>query len=255
VIIGIDWSVDLLSLVRIQLADEYTFVNYPFRKNVVEAIKKQKCAAIIIDVLNKEALSLRLITMLKKDSVLANIPVMIISASIEADFEHYCYDLGADIWLKKPFDLKYFHARISNIIKSREKMTEIIKQKLIVNPKEINVLSNNEIFLANVMKIIEKNMSNEGFTVDALAAELNVSHSALYRKLTQLTQQSPVDFIRSIRLKRAAQLLRTHNYLVLEICSMVGFSDQRYFSTCFKRQYGISPKAYSMKDFDNTEEE
>ncbi|WP_455585012.1 helix-turn-helix domain-containing protein [Bacteroides sp.] len=255
IVIGIDWNADLLSLVKIQLASEYTFINYPFHKNIIDTIKKQKCVAVIIDVSNKEAVSLRLIGMLKKDSTLANIPVVIISACIEDDFEHYCYDLGADLWLKKPFDLKYFHTRISNIIKSREKITEIIKQKLIVNPKEINILSSDEIFLANIMETIERNISNEDFTVDTLAAELNVSHSALYRKLTQLTQQSPVDFIRSIRLKRAAQLLRTHNYLVLEVCSMVGFSDQRYFSTCFKRQYGISPKAYSLKKSDENEEE
>ncbi len=113
-------------------------------------------------------------------------------------------------------------------------------------PKEVNILTNNEAFISAALEIVEKNMDNEHFTVEQMASELCVSTSGLYRRLQQLTQLSPVEYIRFVRMKRAAQLLKTQRYKVYEVCEMVGFSDQRYFSSCFKKQFGVTPKYYSL---------
>ena len=110
----------------------------------------------------------------------------------------------------------------------------------------MDITSDNDIFLASIMKLMEEHMSDEDFNIDLLAAELNISRSMLYRKLQSITGQSPVKFIRTIRMKRAAQLLEATSYNVSEVSMMVGFSDQRYFSTCFRQQFGMSPKEWSL---------
>ena len=96
------------------------------------------------------------------------------------------------------------------------------------------------------MKLLEEHMSDEEFSMDALAGELNISRSMLYRRLSLLTGQSPVKFVRTVRLKRAAQLLAATSHNVTEISTMVGFSDQRYFSTCFRQQFGMTPKEWAQ---------
>ncbi|MBR1565043.1 MAG: helix-turn-helix domain-containing protein [Paludibacteraceae bacterium] len=120
-------------------------------------------------------------------------------------------------------------------------------------PKDVNILTNNEAFINAALEIVEKNIENERFTVEQLASELCVSTSGLYRRLQQLTQLSPVEYIRFVRMKRAAQLLKTQRYKVYEVCEMVGFSDQRYFSSCFKKQFGVTPKYYSLHHSEEAE--
>lgn len=133
----------------------------------------------------------------------------------------------------------------------RDKMT---LQKRITNmattPNTVNVVSGDEAFLAAVLQLVEQNIDNEQFSVEQMASTLCMSKSGLYRRMIQLTQLAPLEYIRTVRMKRAADLLRTNRYRVYEVCNMVGFSDQRYFSQCFKAQYGVTPKNYSLYNKD-----
>lgn len=127
---------------------------------------------------------------------------------------------------------------------------ERIRQELILSPKEPQVMSSDEKFLAKAMEIVEKNISNEDFSVDQFAGEMCMSSSMLYRKIKALTDLSPSEFYRSIRMKRAAQLLKSKAYTISEVAMNVGFSDTRYFSTCFKKEFGITPSAYQQANTD-----
>ena len=98
-----------------------------------------------------------------------------------------------------------------------------------------------------------KFQKNEKFTVEEMASTLCMSPSGLYRRMLQLTELTPIEYIRSVRMKRAAQLLASHNYRVFEVATMVGFRDHRYFSNCFKKAYGVNPKTYSMVSKNNIE--
>lgn len=243
-VVGMDS--ELLRTFGIELSGNYALKAVAFNKEMVGRLKCLTPGCIIIDAPEIGVVD-EFMAQLRRDGVLSGIPVVVVSANSDAAFEHACYAAGIGLWMRQPIDLRYLHTRIDNLIATHRKIEEVVTRKLIVNPKEVNVLTSNEIFLANVMEVIERNIGNEHFTVDMLAADLNISNSVLYRRLKQLTDLSPVNFIRSVRLKRAAQLLRTGRYLVSEVCQMVGFSDQRYFSSCFKRQYGLTPKAWSMQ--------
>lgn len=243
-VVGMD--ADLFRMLGLELSGNYALRAVALNVEMVSHLKRLAPGCVIIDAPDIGVVQ-EFVTQLRRDAVLSGIPVVVVSANSDASFEHACYAEGVALWMRHPIDLRYLHTRIDNLIATHRKIEEVVTRKLIVNPKEVNVLTSNEIFLANVMEVIERNIGNERFTVDMLAADLNISNSVLYRRLKQLTDLSPVNFIRSVRLKRAAQLLRTGRYLVSEVCQMVGFSDQRYFSSCFKRQYGLTPKAWSMQ--------
>ncbi len=242
--VGVD--PDLFRMLGLGLGKEYALRAVELNKDMVALLKRYMPGCVIFDASDIDTVQ-EFMTQLRREASLAGIPVVVVSANSDAAFEQACYGAGVALWMRQPIVLRYLHTRIDNLIATHRKIEEVVTRKLIVNPKEINVLTSNEVFLANVMEVIERNIANEHFTVDMLAENLNISNSVLYRRLKQLTDLSPVNFIRSVRLKRAAQLLRTGRYLVSEVCQMVGFTDQRYFSSCFKRQFGITSKAYSSQ--------
>lgn len=246
VIAAVGMDRDLIHMLSVEFAGEYRLRSFTFNKDLIPGLKDVKPACIIVEADETDIIE-QLVGLLHRMPSLQGIPVIVTSTSPDEEFERFCYGIGIDLWMRQPLDLKYLHTRVNNLRQTHNKIIEAVTQRLIVNPREVNVLSSNDVFLANVMKIIEANISDEKFSVDRLASELNISNSVLYRRLKQLTDLSPIHFIRSVRLKRAAQLLRTGNYLVSEVCQMVGFADQRYFSSCFKAQYGVTPKAYSLQ--------
>jgi AraC-like DNA-binding protein len=150
--------------------------------------------------------------------------------------------LGADDYLTKPFDMTLLQQKIKTIIQNRE----VIKRKALKLIKgNINepILSNelNDQFIKKMLKIVRANISNTEFGKDEFAAAMNVSSSLLYKKIKSLTDQSPLDFIRTVRLDNALELIKTHKYSVTEISELCGFASVGYFSTVFKKHYGKSP--------------
>ncbi|HOI79870.1 MAG TPA: helix-turn-helix transcriptional regulator, partial [Petrimonas sp.] len=118
---------------------------------------------------------------------------------------------------------------------------------LIITPNPEEEESGDRKFINQVMIVIEKNMSNESFNLQEFAKAMNSSKSVLHSRLQNLTQQSPIEFLRTVRLKKAAQLLALNAYNITQVSYMVGFSDSRYFSTCFKKQFGMTPREYIKK--------
>ena len=241
----VNMDADIYRMLGVSLANKYMLRALSLNKDTISKLKHIAPACVIMEV-SEIGVVRDFINQIRHNATLSGVPVIIVSANSDEDFEKECYAAGAALWLRQPIDMRYLQTRIDNLIAQNRQIEEVITRKLIVNPKEVSVLTSNEVFLANVMDIIERNISNEHFSVDMLAASLNISNSVLYRRMKQTTDLSPVSFIRSVRMKRAAQLLRTKRYLVSEVCQMVGFSDQRYFSACFKRQFGTTPKAWSM---------
>ncbi len=175
------------------------------------------------------------------------IPFMFLTGRTRPEDKQAGYESGADAYVTKPFEVKYLKMRIAQLLRSRERIRERIKQELIISPREMQLLSADDRFLAKAREVVEKNIAEENFSVDLFADKMHLSTSMLYRKIKSLTDLSSNEFIRSIRLKRAAQLLATRAYTVSEVASRVGFTDIRYFSTCFKREFGSTPSAYQQQ--------
>lgn len=130
-------------------------------------------------------------------------------------------------------------------LRAQMSMLDGAHHKYEVNPSQVQELSGDERFLTRAMEVIESRMGSDEFGVEDFASRMHLSPSMLYRRIKALTDLSPSELIRSMRLKRAAQLLASHAYTVSEVALQVGFIDMRYFSTCFKKAFGVPPSQYS----------
>jgi two-component system, sensor histidine kinase ChiS len=139
---------------------------------------------------------------------------------------------------------KELHATVKNLIFQRQQLRKRFSSATIIKPSDVSPATVDQEFLQKVIKIIETHYDDEQFGVDKLSTEINMSISQLNRKLNALLDQPPGQLIRSLRLQRAADLLKQNSGSVAEVCYKVGFNDQAYFSRAFKKQFGISPSDY-----------
>lgn len=213
--------------------------------DALEKIKSQIPDMIISDLMMPNMDGLELTNRVKNDQNTSHIPVILLTAksAIESRLEALKY--GADDYITKPFSPEYLLARLENIINQRKRLQETYRQTLLsLEPTQITEPSPNDAFLAHLLNFMEQNMDNSELAVDDLVKEMALGRTVFFNKLKSLTGLSPVEFIREVRVKRAAQLLETGNYNVTEITYMVGMNDSRYFAKCFKAAYGITPTEY-----------
>jgi AraC-like DNA-binding protein len=154
---------------------------------------------------------------------------------------------GADYYLAKPFEPRELLTASNNLIAQRKKLRENFSKKLLLQPKEWEGASADERFLQKLMEFTEEKISEPDFSVEDMQQEMGVSRMQLHRKLKALTDQSATEFIRTIRLKRAAEMLQKDFDNVSQVAYQVGFSSLSYFTKCFKEQYGALPSEYSSK--------
>ncbi len=149
--------------------------------------------------------------------------------------------------MTKPFNFEILLSKIRNLLAQQETVKRTYQKQLKSDPSEIKVESPDEKFMHHALEIIEKNIANPDFLVEELSRELCISRVGLYKKMLALTGKPPLEFIRSVRLKRAAQLLEKSKLTVAEIAYEVGFNDPKYFSRFFKSYFNILPSAYQAE--------
>jgi len=202
---------------------------------------------VLSDVMMPKMDGIQMLDKLKNNIQTSHIPVVLLSAkfSVESQIEGLNY--GADYYITKPFHNDFLFASIENLIRQRKKIFESFldgKRSIELNPGEIVITSHDELFLKKIIRIVEDRMSDPDFNIDAVAESLNMGRSTFYKKFKSLTNQAPVEFVREMRLKRAKQLLDAGENNVAEVAYTVGFNHAKYFSTCFKDQYQLSPSEY-----------
>jgi signal transduction histidine kinase/ligand-binding sensor domain-containing protein/DNA-binding response OmpR family regulator len=209
-----------------------------------EIIQKQMPDLVVSDVMMPNMDGFELCRLMKSTYETSHIPLILLTAlSGEAEQLHGL-GLGADDYLTKPFDMTLLVQRIKSIIRNRE----IVKEKalkLIKGPdnNEEQILANklNDKFVKKMLEVVRANIANTEFGKDDFASSMNISSSLLYKKVKSLTDQSPTDFIKMVRLDYALELLQSHKYTVTEVSEFCGFSSLGYFSTVFKKYFGKSP--------------
>jgi ligand-binding sensor domain-containing protein/signal transduction histidine kinase/DNA-binding response OmpR family regulator len=200
---------------------------------------------IISDVMMPEMDGITLCSKIKSDTRTSHIPVILLTARTPLVYKIEGYETGADDYITKPFNLNMLEARVWNLLDSRLKLRERYRKEISLQPKNVAITSPDEKFLEKAMAYIEQNISEPSLSVEELGKEVGMSRVTLYRKVKALTDQTAIEFIRSVRLKRAAQLLEQNKLNVNEVAYMVGFQDIDYFRRCFKEQFGFTPKEYA----------
>ena len=181
---------------------------------------------------------------IRSDEKTSHIPIILLTAKAAEEDKITGLETRIDDYLVKPFNVKELQLRIRNLIEMRKKLREKFSTATIIHPTEVTTDSVDQKFLKNVLDAIEKSISKESFNVMSLAEQVNMSEAQLNRKLNALVDQPPGKLIRSMRLQRAADLLKQNAGNIAEICYHVGFSDQANFTRSFKKQFGVSPSQY-----------
>lgn len=200
---------------------------------------------IISDVVMPEMDGLELCEHIKSDDRTSHIPVILLTARTALIHKLSGLKTGADDYLTKPFNIQVLKVRVNNLIESRRILREKFEKSKRLVPEFVDhESSRDDIFLKKAAEIIDLQMMNPQFSVNKLASEVGMSQSVLYRKIKAITNLSPNDFIKNIRLDKAAKILLKEDLTIAEVGYKVGFNDPKYFSRSFKKQFGLNPSDY-----------
>ncbi|WP_277466390.1 two-component regulator propeller domain-containing protein [Parabacteroides sp. PF5-6] len=213
-------------------------------KEGLEQLKKHQVDIIISDVMMPVMDGITFSKTVKENIQYCHIPLILLTAKADTDSKVSGIQAGADAYIEKPFSPQVLRAQVENLLNSRNVLKKKFSEMPFVTLDSMAVNKADEKFLAKMNRIIEKNISNMDFSVDALAEQLYISRSGLFVKIKNLVGMTPNELIQLIRLKKAAELLLTKEYRINEICYQVGFNNPSYFSKCFQKQFGVLPKEF-----------
>jgi len=233
---------DLLHFMKDALESEFNILIAEDGNTAWKYILKQLPDLVVSDIMMPGMDGFQLCKMLKSTYETSHIPIILLTALSEQSDQLYGLGLGADDYLTKPFEMSLLVQKIKTLIHNRE----IVKDKalkMINNTFDEPLLQNehNDKFMKKILEVVRANISNVNFDKEEFARAMNVSSSLLYKKIKALTNLSPSDFVKTIRLNHAMELLQSSNYSVTEISELCGFSSVGYFSTVFKKHFGKSP--------------
>lgn len=210
----------------------------------LEQAKKHVPDLIISDIKMPNMDGIELCNRLKASEKTSHIPVILLTAYSSKQSKIEGLKTGADAYLAKPFNVDMLNAQIINLLNSRKRLREKFSTDFLVGPQSGSVKDIDERFLQRLVDAIERNISDTDLNADTLGKKVGMSRTQLYRKIRGLTDQTVSEFIKGIRLKRAAQLLSEKRATITEIAYAVGFNDLTYFARCFRKQYHKSPSEY-----------
>lgn len=240
-----DTDTALTDFIRNSFAPELKVTTFTSSAALREALRERKPAIIVCDTtFNAQPDGLQLCSAIKNNPSLSDILVVLYSDRTTDSDREDGYEAGCDAFIGKSLDITVLKRRTLLLLKKHDALRRKLRNDLISTPPKVEMQTSDDIFLAKCMKIIEANIANDEFNVEAFAAATNLSPSMLYRRIKEITHVGPNDFIKSIRLKRAAQLLASDALRISEVAEQVGFMDVRYFSTCFKKEFGVTPSQY-----------
>jgi len=199
---------------------------------------------IVSDIMMPEMDGIELCKKIKSNATVSHTPIILLTARTSEEQKMQGFEIGADDYITKPFNFEILQSRIKNLIHQREIFHKDFRRQIEVKATDIKITSMDEKLIQNAIKFVEDRISDADFSVEDLSRELGMSRVHLYKKLLSLTGKAPLEFIRTIRLQRAAQLLEKSQLTISEVAYKVGFNSPKYFAKYFKDEFGMLPSAY-----------
>jgi DNA-binding response OmpR family regulator len=244
VLLIVEDSADMLKYIRRHLADGYRIIE---AMNGEEGIRKATESIpdlIISDVMMPRMDGFQLCRKLKTDECTSHIPVILLTAKAESEQKIEGLETGADDYIMKPFEARELQVRVKNLIEQRRKLRERFAKARGIQLKEIVITPADERFMNRVIEIVETHISDRDFTAEQFAREMFLSRMQLHRKIRALTNLSPWQFVRKVRLHRAADMLRKHAGNISEIAYQIGYESPSKFSEAFRQEFGYPPSGH-----------
>lgn len=244
-------NIDLLNLVEDSLNPYFTVLKSENGKEALKILSKDSIDIIVSDIMMPEMDGLELSKAIKSDINFSHIPVILLTAKTTMDSKIEGLEYGADVYIEKPFSVKYLHKQIENLLKLKQTYQKMITTYPSPAMVDISISKKDQEFIEKLHDEIENHIAELDFSIDNIAETMFLSRSSFYRKIKSITGMSPNEYLKVFRLNKAAELLLQNEYSISEICDQVAFSSSSYFAKCFKAQFGVLPKDYineKMKD-------
>lgn len=244
----IDDNQDIRLMVEELMKDEYNILTASNGKEGIRKAEKYVPDLIICDVMMPEMDGMECCSYLKSETLTSHIPVLMLTACSLDEQRVQGFESGADGYISKPFSTDVLKAQSASLIKNRKRIKDVLGSPLHLkerdNKEDKKIPVKNDIdndFFNRFLEVFNKKMDDPDLNVEAIASELGFERTQLYRKIKAITNYSPVELMRNLRLKKARTLLKTTDKTISEICYEVGFSTPAYFTKCYREQFGETP--------------
>lgn len=232
------------SYLRKELSDKFMVSEAADGEEGLQKAINEEPDLIITDLIMPGMDGIELIHRIKKNIDISHTPVILLTANDNIDNKRLGYKEGADAYIAKPFDWEILLLRINNLLKQKDQRIQTFNNTADINPESITTSLLDEQFIKKAIDIIDKNLSNSEYSIEDFGKDLCMSRASVHRKIKSITGSTPTEFIKSIRLKRAAELLKQGLFNVNEVAYTVGFGTPSYFTQSFKKMFGVLPNKY-----------
>ncbi|RXQ94540.1 hybrid sensor histidine kinase/response regulator [Ancylomarina salipaludis] len=237
---------EMLLLLKDTFSPYYNVFTAENGKEALSVLKETTPNLIISDIMMPIMDGISLCKELKNTKTTQHIPIILLTARNTTQSKLEGLKYGAIEYINKPFNVKELIFKVNNILESHKNLIQKYRTELLSQAEAPQAESPDEKFIESILIELEKNLINPDFKLEDLSNALNMSYSNIYRRFQSITNKTLVDFMRCLRLKKAAMILVKHNYTISEIAFNVGFNDPKYFSRCFKKEYNYTPKQFKQ---------
>ncbi|PTS96486.1 two-component system response regulator [Pedobacter sp. HMWF019] len=244
VVLLVDDNEDILDFISDDLSEKFQVLVAVNGKDGLLLLEQEIVHLVISDVMMPEMDGFEFCKRIKSSIEFSHIPVILLTAKNTMQSKIEGLELGADVYMEKPFSPEFLQVQASSLIANRNKIKAYFSSSPLLHIKSIAYSKADEQFLEKIQSIIVQNIQNQQLDVEHLAENMNMSRPTLYRKIKSISNLSPNELINLARLKRAAELLSEGTLKIYEISEMVGYSSQTHFGRVFLKQFGMSPTDY-----------
>jgi signal transduction histidine kinase/ligand-binding sensor domain-containing protein/DNA-binding response OmpR family regulator len=244
---------DLRFYLKDNLQAQYNVEEATNGKEGWEKIKQLNPDLVVSDIMMPLMDGVELARKIKTETLTAHIPVILLTAMGSEEKQLEGLKVGVNDYITKPFTFEILASRIRNLLAQQKLLQKRFQKQIEVNPAEVTVTSVDEKFLQQALEVVEKQIDNPEFSVEDFSRDMYMNRATLYRKILSITGKTPIEFIRSIRLKRAAQLLEKSGMTVAEVAYEVGFNNPKQFSKFFKEEFKVIPSQYVVSKKDKSD--
>lgn len=257
-ILVVEDNTDLRQFIRVMLTPYYHILEADNGKDGYKVALNELPDFILSDIMMPETDGVEFLQLIRNNADTSHIPFILLTAKTDMETKLTSLDYGADDYITKPFSVKYLKARIENIIQQRKLLYDVFNKQndnSTTTPDENSnesgtpiMTSKDQLFLKKIEEEVENNIDNSNFFIDDLISSVAMSRTVFVKKLKSLTGLTPLEFVKDIKIKHAAKLIDTQEYSIKEVAFMVGISDTKYFTQCFKKIYGVTPTEYKNRE-------
>ena len=247
-ILVVEDNISMLDFIVNKLQESYNVkkaINGAEAKRILE---NENIDIVVSDIMMPEMNGFELCDYIKSNIEYSHILVILLTARNDLQSKIQGLEAGADAYVEKPFSFQYLQTLLSSLLNNRKREKELFLRKPFVPIRQVGLSKADEQFMNKVIEVINENITDSNFGVEGLAESVCMSRSSLHRKLKATINLSPIDFIRFVRLQKAAQLIKEGEYRIGEVCYLVGINSPSYFIKVFQKQFGMTPKEFEKQE-------